>query len=118
VLGASGKVEQQQFSRSSVSLAEAIANAGGAHPSIGDPAAIFLFRYGRDAQGNEVPVVYHLNMMKAGSYFLAQRFAMQDKDVLYFGTAAANQPSKVIQLISQLFSPILTVTAAVRTIQN
>ena len=118
VLGASGKVEQQPFSRSSVSLAEAIANAGGAHPSIGDPAAIFLFRYRRDAQGNEVPVVYHLNMMKTGSYFLAQRFAMQDKDVLYFGTAAANQPSKVIQLISQLFSPILTVTAAVRTIQN
>lgn len=118
VLGASGKVEQQPFSRSSVSLAEAIANAGGAHPSIGDPAAIFLFRYRRDVQGNEVPVVYHLNMMKTGSYFLAQRFAMQDKDVLYFGTAAANQPSKVIQLISQLFSPILTVTAAVRTIQN
>ncbi|WP_150295305.1 polysaccharide biosynthesis/export family protein [Sphingobium estronivorans] len=118
VLGASGKVDQLPFSRSSVSLAEAIANAGGAHPSIGDPAAIFLFRYHRDPQGNEVPVVYHLNMMKAGSYFLAQRFAMQDKDVLYFGTAAANQPSKVIQLISQLFSPILTVTAAVRTIQN
>jgi polysaccharide export outer membrane protein len=118
VLGASGRVEHLLFSRSSVSLAEAVATAGGTNPGLGDPAAIFLFRYVRDEQGNEVPMVYHLNMMKAGNYFLAQRFTMQDKDVLYFGNAAANQPSKVIQLISQLFSPILTVTSAVQTIQN
>lgn len=118
VLGAPGRVEQVPFSRSTVSLAEAIANAGGVNPGVGNPAAIFVFRYVRDEQGNEVPIVYHLNMMKAGSYFVAQRFFMQDKDVLYFGNAAANQPSKLIQLISQLFSPILTVTSAVQTVQR
>ena len=118
VLGASGRVEQVPFSRSSVSLAEAVATAGGVHPGTGSPAAIFVFRYVRDEQGGEVPIVYHLNMMKVGSYFLAQRFAMRDKDVLYFGNAAANQPSKVVQLISQLFSPILTVTSAVQTVQR
>lgn len=118
ILGASGRVEQVPFSRSSVSLAEAVATAGGTNPNLGDPAAIFLFRYVTDAQGQEVPKVYHLNMMNTGSYFLAQKFVMQDKDVLYFGNAAANQPSKVIQLISQLFSPILTVTSAVQTVQN
>lgn len=118
VLGASGRVEQVPFSRSAVSLAEAVATAGGVNPGVGNPAAIFVFRYVIDEQGNEVPMVYHLNMMKTGSYFVAQRFAMQDKDVLYFGNAAANQPSKLIQLISQLFSPILTVTSAVQTVQN
>lgn len=118
VLGAPGRVEQVPFSRSSVSLAEAIAAAGGVNPGVGNPAAIFVFRYVRDQRGIEVPMVYHVNMMKTGSYFLAQRFAMQDKDVLYFGNAAANQPSKLIQLISQLFSPILTVTSAVQTVQN
>jgi polysaccharide biosynthesis/export protein len=118
VLGAPGRVEEVPFSRSSVSLAEAIANAGGVNPGIGNPAAIFVFRYVRDEKGNEMPRVYHLNLMKTGSYFLAQRFAMRDKDVLYFGNAAANQPSKLVQLISQLFSPILTVTAAVQTVKN
>ncbi|CAN5318869.1 polysaccharide biosynthesis/export family protein [soil metagenome] len=118
VLGASGRVEQLPFSRSSVSLAEAVATAGGANPNLGDPAAIFLFRYKRDEKGIEVPVVYHLNMMKGGSYLFSQRFAMHDKDVLYFGNAAANQPTKAIQLVSQLFSPILTVTSAVQTVQN
>lgn len=118
VLGASGQVAQLPFSRSSVTLAEAVATAGGVNSNIGNPAAIFLFRYVKNEQGVEVPVVYHLNMMKAGTFFLAQRFTMRDKDVLYFGNAAANQPSKLVQLISQLFSPILTVTSAVQTLQN
>lgn len=118
VMGASGRVDQVPFIRSSVSLAEAIASSGGTNPNLGDPAAIFLFRYVKDEQGQDVPTVYHVNLMNAGSYFLTQRFAMRDKDVLYFGNAAANQPSKVVQLISQLFSPILTVTSAVQTVQN
>lgn len=118
ILGASGRVEQVPFRRSTVSLAEAIATAGGANPNLGDPAAIFLFRYVRDAEGHEVPRVYHLNMMQTGAYFLSQKFTMQDKDVLYFGNAAANQPSKLVQLVSQLFSPVLTVTSAASVIQN
>lgn len=118
VLGAPGRVDQLPFIRSSMSLTEAIASAGGANPNLGDPAAIFVFRYVPDADGTVRPVVYHLNMMETQSYFLAQKFAIQDKDVLYFGNAKANQPSKVVQLISQLFSPILTVTSAVQTVQN
>lgn len=118
VLGSPGSVQQFAFARSKVSLAEAVAAAGGTNPGSGDPAAIFVFRYVKDEQGSEVPIVYHLNMMKARTYFLAQRFAIKDKDVLYFGNAAANQPSKVVNLISQLFSPILTVTAAVQTVKN
>jgi len=118
VLGASGRIDQIAFTRSAASLAEAIAMAGGTNPSLGDPAAIFVFRYVTDTEGRVRPVVYHINMMRAGSYFLAQKFVMRDKDILYFGNAGANQPSKLIQLISQLFSPILTVTSAVQTVQN
>jgi polysaccharide export outer membrane protein len=118
VLGAPGRVEQIPFNRSRVSLTEAVAQAGGANPNAGDAAAIFLFRYETDAQGKDVPVVYHVNMMKAGAYFLAQHIAMQDKDVLYFGNAAANQPSKMMTLISQFFSPVLTAIAAIQTVQN
>jgi polysaccharide export outer membrane protein len=118
VLGASGRVDQVPFARSRVSLIEAVAVSGGVSPAYGDPAAIFVFRYNPNEQGTQAPVVYHFNMMRTGSYFLAQQFEMKDKDVVYFGNAAANQPSKVIQLVSQLFSPILTVTSAVQTLQN
>ncbi len=118
VLGAAGRVAQLPFNRSSVSLVQAIATAGGVNPEMGNPAAIFLFRYEKDEQGNDVPKVYHLNMMKAGTYFLAQRFMMRDQDVLYFGNAAANRPGKLAQLVSQMFTPLMTVTNAVRILQN
>lgn len=118
VLGAPGRVEQIPFSRSRVSLAEAVAQAGGAAPNAGNAAAIFIFRYVKDSESSEIPVVYHVNMMESGAYFLAQRFAMQDKDVLYFANAEANQPAKMTQLISQMFTPIMTAVAAVQTVQN
>lgn len=118
VMGAPGLVQQIPFTRSKVTLAEAISTVGGVNPGLGDPAALFVFRYVKDDQGNEVPVVYHLNMMKTGNYFLAQRFAMRDKDILYFGNAAANQPSKLLGLISQLFSPVLSVAAAAQAVKN
>jgi polysaccharide export outer membrane protein len=51
-------------------------------------------------------------MMRGGSYLLAQRFYMTDKDVLYIGNAAANQPTKLVQIISQLFFPLVALQSA------
>jgi polysaccharide export outer membrane protein len=39
---------------------------------------------------------------------------MKDKDLLYVGNAQANQPSKMIQLVSQLFLPVATVRTTVQ----
>lgn len=112
VLGAAGRAEQVPFPTASVSLAEAIALSGGSNPNAGDPRAIFVFRFVRDADGKETPVVYHFNMMQSSSYLLAQRFFMTDKDVLYVGNAAANQPTKLVQIVSQLFLPLLSLQNA------
>lgn len=109
VLGAPNKSEEIRFPKSRLSLAQAVALSGGANPNAGDAAAVFVFRYLPKDDGTEIPVVYHLNMMKPGAYFLSQRFAMRDGDVLYIGNARANQPTKLIQLLSQLFAPIVTV---------
>lgn len=117
VMGAPGRVEQIPFSGPGVSLAEGLALAGGSNPNLGDPAAVFVFRF-ESAGGKEQPVVYHLNMMKPGGYFLAQRFMMTDKDVLYVGNARANQPSKLVQIISQLFSPIVSIAALNNSLKN
>lgn len=118
VMGAPGRVELFPFSGPRLSLIEAVAQAGGSNPTFGDPKAIFVFRYVSDADGSEHPVVYHINMMQAGNYLLSQKFAMRDKDVLYVGNARANQPSKLIQLISQLFTPLVTVTSATQALRN
>jgi polysaccharide export outer membrane protein len=117
VMGAPGQVQLFAFGAPNISMAEAVAQAGGSNPASGDPAAIFVFRYVTDKDNVVHPVVYHMNMMKPGNYLLAQRFAMRDKDVIYIGNARANQPSKLIQTISQLFSPIVTVISAAQVIK-
>lgn len=108
VLGAPNKAEEFRFPKGNVSLSQAVALAGGANPNQGDAAAIFVFRYVAGSTGVEEPVVYHFNMMQPSALFLAQRFRMRDRDLLYIGNAQANQPSKLIQLVSQLFTPIAT----------
>lgn len=116
VLGATGRVQQMPFPRERMTVVEAIAMAGGPRDDAGDPEAVFLFRYAGPS-GTE-PTVYHFNMMQAPTYFLAQQFALRDGDVLYFGNAAANQPRKLIQTISQLFAPIVTVTTLTNNLSS
>lgn len=114
VLGAPNRAEEIRFPRSHISVAEAVALAGGANPNQGDAAAIFVFRYLPGPNGVPEPVVYHLNMMQPGALFLSQQFMMRDKDLLYVGNSQANQPSKLIQLLSQLFLPIATVRTTIQ----
>lgn len=108
VLGASNKSEEINFPRGRLTLAEAVALAGGANPNAGDAAAIFVFRYVPQPDGTERPTVYHLNMMHPGAYLLSQRFLMRDRDVLYVGNARANQLTKFVNVLSQLFLPVAT----------
>lgn len=112
VLGGAGQSSQFAFPGAKASLIEAIAMAGGANPNTGNARAIFVFRINRDESGEEIPIVYHFNMMQASSYILAQKFEMKDKDVVYVGNALANQPSKLIQVLSQLFFPLVALQQA------
>jgi len=113
VLGAPNRAEEIPFPRGKLTLAEAVARAGGANPNAGDASAIFVFRYVRLPNGTEQPTVYHLDMMRAGAYLLSQQFLMRDHDVLYVGNARANQLTKFVQLLSQLFVPVATARAVV-----
>lgn len=115
VFGATTKVSQVAFDTASLSLAEAIARVGGPNDGQADASAIFLFRYELDGKDKiDHPVLYRLNMMAPSSYFLSQRIAMRDKDVIYIANAQANQPSKLINIINQLFSPFITARAITR----
>jgi polysaccharide biosynthesis/export protein len=111
VFGAPGKVSEVSFESARVSLAEAIARAGGPNDAFADPTAIFLFRLGTPAGANGAPNIYRINMLDARTYFLAQKVAMRDKDLIYIASARANQPSKFVAIINQLFSPAVAVRA-------
>jgi polysaccharide export outer membrane protein len=44
----------------------------------------------------------------AKSYFLAQRFAMHDKDIIYVANADFNELQKFFTLLNTLTGPIIT----------
>ena len=112
VLGMANRANRFDLPLRSFSLAEALAQAGGPNDSLADPAAVFVFRYRPAPEGGDpVPVVYHINMLEPASYLLAQRFALAHDDVIYIGGAEANQPTKILQLIGQIFAPIVTARA-------
>lgn len=115
VLGATSKVSQVAFETGDLSLAEAVARAGGPTDYQADPSAVFLFRYGPSMPTDDgKPVIYRLNMLRPASYFLSQRFEVRDKDVIYIANAASNRPAKLVGIINQLFSPFV----AARTLTN
>jgi polysaccharide biosynthesis/export protein len=109
VFGATDRISQVAFDGRKLSLAEAIARVGGPSDQRADPTGVFLFRFEKAGAGKEgQPIIYRLDLMNPASYFLAQRFAVRDKDVIYFANAEINPPTKFISLLNQLFSPVVT----------
>jgi polysaccharide export outer membrane protein len=121
VLGAAGTNAQLSFTAEKMTLVEALAKAGGLIDARSDPAGIFLFRYEPAAvvdalkapilatgPGGTSPVVFRLDLSDAHSYFLAQRFPVEDKDIIYVANAQLNEIQKFFTLVSTLTGPVLT----------
>ena len=111
VLGSSTKVGRYSFGTERMNLAEAVGEAGGLVDNAADPGGVFLFRYEprrvvcemrpelSDKLPERVPVVYRLNLRGGEGYFLAQSFAMRDKDVILVANADGAQLLKFFTLL-------------------
>lgn len=107
VFGASDRINQYGFEARSVTLAEALARVGGPADSRANPRGVYVFRLEKAEDGELMPTVYQLDMLKPESYFLAQLFPVRDKDVILVANSSSNLTQKFVNLINQLFSPIL-----------
>ena len=121
VFGATGQNNEIRFSGPAMNLAEALAKAGGLLDFRSDPAGVFLFRYenpavvtalGRKpseiAPDGRVPLVYRLDLSDAKAYFAAERFPIEDKDILYVANANMTELEKFLGLINSLTAPVVT----------
>ncbi|MBV9153322.1 MAG: sugar transporter, partial [Alphaproteobacteria bacterium] len=119
--GATGANTQVNFTAERMTLVEALAKAGGLQDMRSDPAGVFLFRFepppvvkalGRPELGSgpegSSPVVYRLDLSDAKSYFLAQRFPIRDKDIIYVANADLNELQKFFTLLNTLTGPVIT----------
>ncbi|MCA1986707.1 MAG: polysaccharide export protein [Desulfovibrio sp.] len=128
-MGATGGMSDEiHFEATGITLAQALARAGGASDSRADAHGVFIFRFEPvDALDwkekptmvtpeNTVPVVYKVNLSDPASFFAAQSFPIKDKDILYIATAPSVQLTKFLSLVSTLTSPALSTTSQMRTL--
>lgn len=119
VLGATGKNEEQNFEAQGISLAQALARAGGLQDARADAQGVFIFRFeDQDAvewkskpnitPDGKVPVIYRVDLKNPATFFVAQGFLIRNKDVLYVSNAPAAEMQKFLNILT---STIFTVTA-------
>jgi polysaccharide biosynthesis/export protein len=120
--GASGLQGQFKFTASPTSsawrmtLAEAVAAAGGLLDLQADPGSVFLYRreprelaekLGVDCSkmaGPTVPVVYSVSFADPAGYFLATRVQMHNKDVIFAANAQSVDITKLTTFLNAVIS--------------
>jgi polysaccharide export outer membrane protein len=116
--GAFGAQQQIPFGMWRISLAEAVAKAGGLADGVADPASVFLYRgetrdvaqaMGVDCspfQGPIIPVIYNIDFRNPASYFLATTFEMRNKDVIYVSNSVSTEATKFLSYIRTINATI------------
>lgn len=118
-MGATSVSAVVPFDALGISLEEAIGKVAGFNDFIADPAGVFVFRYEpidivrsypgltpAQASLSLVPVVYSINMRDPRSLFLARRFAIHDKDIVFVSDSIYNDLAKVSGLIQAVSQPV------------
>jgi len=125
-LGATGKNEEINFEAQGISLAQALARAGGPVDSRADARGVFIFRFeAKDAltwprqpvvstPEGKVPVIFQLNLKDPASFFVAQSFPIRDKDVLYISNASLAELQKFLTVVSTTLYPVASFRALTR----
>ena len=107
--GAAGKQGQVPFDAWRLTMAEALAKAGGLLDERAEPGWVFLYRGERQQvvqeldshcslnDGPFVPVIYEIDLRDPSSLFLATHFPMRNKDVIYISNARSVESTKFMQ---------------------
>ena len=124
VMGATKETKEVDFQASGISLAQALAQAGGLDGNQADAKAVFVFRFEkpsllphwpkpvqRSANG-EVPVVFRFDFSDPATLFAAQTFPVQNHDLIYVASAPIADLQKFLGLIVQIVYPIQGLSTA------
>ncbi len=121
VLGAANRNEEIPFEATGISLAQALGRIGGLQAQRANPKGVFIFRWedpdsvsgdgirsAANAEGR-VPVIYRVNLRDPATYFAAQKFMMQNRDIVYISNAPLADFERFVTIISSTVLPIVAV---------
>ncbi len=130
-LGAVGKSSEVTFESTGMTLAQALGRIGGLDDQRSDPKGVFIFRMERTVAPERdavmsnprndtpmVPVIYRINLRDPASLFLAQRFEIQNRDVLFVSNSPTTDLQKFLGLLSQAAFSITGLGSVVDTSSN
>lgn len=115
--GATGQQGLVPFDNWRLSLAEAVAKAGGVIDVQGDPGSVFLYRpepyivaekLGVDMTPFKgwqvVPVIFEVNFRDPGGYFLAANVNMRHDDVIFVANSQSVEVTKFLQYLNVMMA--------------
>ncbi len=113
-LGAVGKSSEVPFEGTGLTLAQALGRIGGLDDQRSDPKGVFIFRMEYADTVEEtgtratprtdvamVPVIYRVDLRDPAALFLAQRFEIRNRDVLYVSNSPVSDFQRFLGLLSQ-----------------
>lgn len=113
VLGEVRQPKSYAMGRSGMSLAEALAEAGGLFEQTADASGVFVIRQAAPESGR-LADVYQLNAKNATALIMAEQFQLQQRDIIYVTAAPIARWNRVI---SQLL-PSITGLYSIGRFQN
>jgi polysaccharide export outer membrane protein len=128
--GAAGLNGRFDFEESDLTLGEALGKAGGLLDGRADPAEVVIYRtvhkdllgkLGVDASkfaASEIPVVFRANLRDPAAFFAVQKFAMQDKDIIYISNSDSVELLKFLDLVNSVSSTASGVSSDVVTTRD
>ncbi len=116
VLGAAGRSEEVRFEAMGITMAQALARVGGLQDGRADPRGVFVFRWEEPEQpGSErQPVVYSFDLSDPRAFFILQRFAVRDDDLLYVTNSPLAELQRFVGMVSSTILPVASGYAIVK----
>jgi polysaccharide export outer membrane protein len=114
--GASGQNGRFDFEDTDLTLSEGLAKAGGLRDDLANPGQVMLYRQvdRKTLQAmnvntsafhdDKIPVVFRANLRDPSGFFAAQRFAMDDKDLIYISNSSSVELLKFLDIANAITS--------------
>jgi len=131
IFGAAGKVDALSLGARRMTLADTLALSGGTLDARGDRRAVLVFRFEHTdvlqhipgaeireqqsgAERGLTPVIYKFDIGTAEGYFMAMKFAIRYRDLVFTPNAPEVQWQKFLDLIRISIAPVTASSSATR----
>lgn len=129
IMGAVTRTMEAPLPVEKITVATALARAGGLIDTRSDVKGVFVLRYEPQSVVNRispdhpadtpyVPVVYQFNLGATSGFFLADSFVLRERDIIYLSNASSVETQKFLELFRLAVAPAISGVAVAASVNN